>query len=197
MHSHADNLPLRVLAIAGSLRRASFNGRLLAAARALAPRGMSIDIYDDLASVPLFNEDLEAPRAPVGVERLRDAVAHADAVMIATPEYNQSIPGVTKNMVDWLSRGEPEVLDGKPLAVLGVTAGSWGTRLAQAALRHTLAACGALTMPAPQLYLRDGAALFDVDGRLADTRSSESLSQFLVAFERWVRRMQGSNVLAR
>ena len=197
MHSHADNLPLRVLAIAGSLRRASFNGRLLAAAKALAPPGMSIDIYDDLASVPLFNEDLEAPRAPASVERLRDAVARVDAVMIATPEYNQSIPGVTKNMVDWLSRGEPEVLDGKPLAVLGVTAGSWGTRLAQAALRHTLTACGALTMPAPQIYLRSGAELFDVDGRLGDARSSESLSQFLVAFERWVRRMHGNDGLAR
>lgn len=190
MHTRVDTKSLiSVLAIAGSLRRGSFNGRLVSAATARAPRGMCIDIYDDLAAVPLFNEDLELPRVPAGVEKLRNAVARADAVMIATPEYNQSLPGVVKNMVDWLSRGEPEVLDNKPMAILGVTAGSWGTRLAQAALRQTLTACGALIMPAPQLYLRNGMELFDPEGRLV-VSASDALGGFLAAFDRWVRSLR-------
>jgi chromate reductase len=185
MPSRADTS--RVLAVAGSLRRASFNGRLVAAASSLAPQGMRIDIYDDLASVPLFNEDLESPRAPAGVENLRTAIARSDALLISTPEYNQSLPGVVKNMVDWLSRGEPVVLENKPVAILGVTAGNWGTRLAQAALRHTLTACGALIMPTPQVYLRDAAQLFDVGGRLTNAPARDALGDFLAAFDRWLR----------
>ena len=174
----------RVLAIAGSLRRDSFNLRLLGAAVSLVPRGMSIGIYDRLDDVPLFNEDLETPHAPPGVERLRAAVAAADGLLIATPEYNQALPGVVKNFVDWLSRGEVSVLEGRPVAILGVTPGSWGTRHAQAGLRHTLAACGALVMPAPQIYLRDAAALFE---QLADARARDSLTNYLESFGKWIR----------
>jgi chromate reductase len=176
-----------VLAIAGSLRRGSFNARLVTAASSLAPRGMHIDIYEDLSAVPLFNEDLESPRAPAGVEKLRMAIARCDALLISTPEYNQSLPGVVKNMVDWLSRGEPAVLENKPVAILGVTVGNWGTRLAQAALRHTLTACGALIMPTPQVYLRDAAQLFDAGGRLTNASAREALGDFLAAFDRWLR----------
>jgi chromate reductase, NAD(P)H dehydrogenase (quinone) len=178
-----------VLGIPGSLRSQSFNGHLLKAAAARAPRGLSISVYRDLGSVPLFNEDLETGGGPEAVQRLRTAVAHADALLIATPEYNQSIPGVVKNFIDWLSRSEPDVLAGKPVAILGATQGSWGTRLAQAAVRQTLAACGALLMPLPHLYIARAADKFDADGQLVDEPTGASLTQFLESFGHWIQAM--------
>jgi chromate reductase len=181
---------MSVLALGGSLRRNSFNHRVVQAVPTLAPKSLQISVYDELASVPLFNEDLEMPRAPPGVERLRSAVASAEGMLIATPEYNQSLPGVVKNMVDWLSRGEPVVIEDKPIGILGVTPGAWGTRIAQSQLRHALTACGAIVMPAPQLYLRSAGELFDADGRLIDTRTVDSLAEFLAAFATWVHKLR-------
>ncbi|MEX2150484.1 MAG: NADPH-dependent FMN reductase [Steroidobacteraceae bacterium] len=179
---------LQILGIAGSLRRDSYNRRLLAAAAARAPGELSISIYQELESIPLFNEDLEVHGGPEPVTRLRAAIARSDAILIATPEYNQSLPGVVKNLVDWLSRGDAEVLDGKPAGILGVTAGPWGTRLAQAALRQTLTACGALIMPQPQFYLADAGKVFDAEGRLADERVGARLEGFLGKLNDWSRR---------
>jgi chromate reductase, NAD(P)H dehydrogenase (quinone) len=181
---------MSVLALGGSLRRNSFNHRVVQAVPTLAPKSLQISVYDELASVPLFNEDLEMPRAPPGVERLRSAVASAEGMLIATPEYNQSLPGVVKNMVDWLARGEPVVIEDKPIGILGVTPGAWGTRIAQSQLRHALTACGAIVMPAPQLYLRSAGELFDADGRLIDTRTVDSLAEFLAAFATWVHKLR-------
>jgi len=184
----ADPRVVQILGIAGSLRRDSFNRRLLAVAAARAPGDLSISVYGELGSVPLFNEDLEADGGPEPVTRLRAAIVRSDALLIATPEYNQSLPGVVKNLVDWLSRGEPEVLAGKPVGIFGVTAGPWGTRLAQAALRQTLTACGALIMPQPQLYLADAGNAFDAEGRLADERVGARLDGFLGKLKEWSRR---------
>jgi chromate reductase len=180
-----------VLAIGGSLRRDSFNRRVMHAAPALAPQSLQISVYDELASVPLFNEDLEMPRAPSSVEQLRRAVANADGILIATPEYNQSLPGVVKNMVDWLSRGEPVVIEDKPIGILGITPGAWGTRIAQSQLRHALTACGAMVMPVPQLYLRGAAELFGADGQLIDSRTRDSLAEYLAAFAAWMHKLRG------
>jgi chromate reductase len=177
---------LEVLAIAGSLRRNSFNRRLLHAAATRAPVGLSVSIYDELSSVPLFNEDLEAGGVPDGVAHLHTAVLRADGILIATPEYNQSIPAVTKNLVDWLSRCAPDALAGKPVAIMGATPGPWGTRLAQAALRQTLTACGALIMPGPQIYLRNAAEAFDAEGALTDQRIGALLTSFDEAFRQWI-----------
>ena len=122
---------------------------------------MELMVYDTIADVPLFNEDLEASGdAPDGVRRLRESIAAADGLLIATPEYNQSLPGMLKNTIDWLSRPDArgaEVLEGKPVAIVGATTGAWGTRLAQSQLRHALAATGARTLPAPMLFIRDAA----------------------------------------
>ncbi|MFP3943284.1 MAG: NADPH-dependent FMN reductase [Alphaproteobacteria bacterium] len=181
---------LKVLAIPGSLRRQSFNRRLAYAAAAVAPSGLSVSIHEDLDSVPLFNEDLEAAGVPDGVAQLVAAVAQADGVLLATPEYNQSVPGVVKNMVDWLSRAEPAVLAAKPVGLMGATIGQWGTRLAQAALRQTLTACRALTMPAPQLYLRTSQELFDRNGLLTDARTAALLTDFMTSFKNWIEVMQ-------
>ncbi len=175
-----------VLALSGSLRRDSHNRRLLNAARAYAEDVLSISIYDDLSAVPVFNEDLEADGGPSGVRSLGAAVARADALLIATPEYNQGIPGVVKNVIDWLSRGEPDLLAGKPVAILGATVGPWGTRLAQTGLRQALTACGALVMPTPQIYLRNAADAFDIDGNLIDEHTRASLTNFLTSFRRWI-----------
>jgi chromate reductase, NAD(P)H dehydrogenase (quinone) len=185
MHSSSNEA---VLGIAGSLRGASFNRALLAAMAARAPAGLSIRVYADLATIPLFNEDHESGGGPAPVARLREEVARARGVLIATPEYNQSLPGVAKNLVDWLSRSEPEVLNGKPVGIVGASPGPWGTRLAQAALRQTLTACGALIMPVPQVYLRHAADAFDERGQLTDTRVDEQLRQFLAAFQKWTKR---------
>lgn len=189
--------PLRILALPGSLRRNGHNQRLLENAARIAPTGLAIEVYADLAAVPLFDEDLEAASGggPAGVRRLRDAVATADAVLIATPEYNQSLPGVLKNALDWLSRPAPaEVLVGKPVAITGASAGRWGTRLAQASLRQVLVACEAAVMPTPMLFVRDAAQAFDANGRLIDAAALASLRRLLDAFGGWIDRV-GSSAL--
>ena len=175
-----------VLAISGSLRRDSYNGLLLRAASASAPAGMQIQLYDDLASLPLFSEDLEADAVPDGVRRLREHIANADAVIIATPEYNQSVPGVLKNAIDWLSRPPDEVLAGKPVAVIGASAGRWGTRLAQSHLRHVLYAVEALVMPQPSLFIGNAAKVFDDTGRIMDESTTRVLQDLLLCFDVWI-----------
>jgi len=180
---------LTVLALAGSLRRESFNRRLVKAAVIRAPAGVIVSPYENLDTVPLFSEDLETQGVPEPVLRLREAVRCSDAVLISTPEYNQSLPGVVKNAVDWLSRGDPNVLSGRPVGILGITAGLWGTRFAQSMLRHTLTACGALVMPQPQLYLADGGRVFAADGALADERVGAQLGEFLVSLRDWAFRL--------
>lgn len=177
-----------VLAIAGSLRRDSFNRWLLNAAAGCAPDGMRIKIYDQLAAIPMFDEDREAAAFVAGpVRELRDQVAPASALLIATPEYNQSMPGVLKNAIDWLSRPAPdEVLVGKPVALIGATAGRWGTRLAQAALRQVLFATESLVLTGPALYLANAAAVFDADGKLVDQAAQTSLRQVLLGLSKMI-----------
>ena len=164
-----------VLALPGSIRRASYNRLLLAAGAGCAPAGMTVSLFEDLSSIPPFSEDLEADEVlPAAVRRLRSEVESAGGLVIATPEYNQSIPGVLKNAIDWLSRSE-EVLAGKPVAVIGATAGRWGTRLAQAALRQVLHATGSLVMPGPAMYVPDAGRVFDSAGHLVDRPTREAL----------------------
>ncbi len=184
----------QVLAIAGSLRWRSFNKQLLHAAAELAPPALAISLYDDLASVPVFDEDLEAETRGrcASVGRLRAAVNRADGLLIATPEYNQSIPGVLKNAIDWLSRpGSGKGLEGKPVALIGATSGRWGTRLSQSHLRHVLTATESITMPTPNLFVAGAAEIFDAQGRLQDESTAEQLRSVLNAFERWLDRVGG------
>ncbi len=190
-----DNQTKRIVALAGSLRRNSFNRRLIEAAAELAPPGLEIRVYADLAAIPLFDEDLEEETGggPEAVRQLRQEIAAADGLLLATPEYNQSIPGVLKNVLDWLSRAAPEeVLNNKPVAVIGATAGRWGTRLAQAALRQVLYATGSLVLPAPNLYAAGAERLFDPEGRLTDPATRRQLAAVLAAFAMWIERNRGS-----
>jgi len=179
-----------VLAIAGSLRRGSYNRNMLEFARRRST-DLNISIFD-LNQIPLFNEDVEANGIPVHVSDLWRAARDADAILIATPEYNQSIPGVLKNAIDWMSRSEPSVLGSKPVAIAGVTVGAWGTRHAQAVLRHCLTACGASVMPVPQAYFRSAADAFDADGQLQGREALTTLDALLSRFREWIQRV-GTN----
>lgn len=179
----------KIIGIAGSLRERSFNRRLLVAARDLA-QGASIDIFDELGDVPLFNEDLESatPPGPPSVKALRERVDAADGVLIATPEYNQALPAVTKNAVDWLSRsgGSTPPLRRKPVAIMGATDGPWGTRYSQKELRHTLTAAGALVLPAPMVFVATADDVFDAGGDLSDSAVAKRIERLLEAFGEWI-----------
>lgn len=178
-----------ILALAGSLRGGSLNRRLVTAARVQAPRDLDVKVFHDLAGVPLFDEDLEAayPDGPGAVADLRAFVRDADGLLLATPEYNQSLPGVMKNAVDWLSRPDDAgaLLD-LPVAIMGATTGPWGTRYAQKELRHTLTAAGAIVMPQPMLFLPHAKTAFGADGRLTDPDAVRRLDLLLRAFRAWI-----------
>jgi chromate reductase, NAD(P)H dehydrogenase (quinone) len=136
---------MRVLGVSGSLRRDSHNSALLRAAGALVEeRGAEFEVFDDLKAIPPYDQDDDVGGGPEAVARFRRAIADADAVLFATPEYNSSIPGVLKNAVDWASRPKAEsVLRNKPVAVIGASTGMFGAVWAQAELRKVLGSTGA------------------------------------------------------
>lgn len=165
---------MNVVGISGSLRDDSFNWKLLANAAELLPGDATLEIWEGLKAVPPFDEDDEQLH-PEGVVRLRDALAGADALLIATPEYNHSIPGQLKNALDWASRPKAtSVLRGKPVAVVGASTGGFGAVWAQAELRKVLAAAGARVVEA-ELPLSFAGRRFDPDGRLVDDDVREQL----------------------
>ena len=168
---------LKVLGIAGSLRRDSYNRNLLVAAQALldGDDDVELELFDGLADVPPYDEDLDVEPAPAAVARFRDALAGADAVLFATPEYNSSIPGQLKNALDWASRPiATNVLRNKPVAVVGASSGAFGAVWAQAELRKVLSAIGARVAPG-ELAVGLARTRFDDDGRLADEAIAEGL----------------------
>jgi chromate reductase, NAD(P)H dehydrogenase (quinone) len=178
---------MRILAISGSLRRGSYNTALLRAARDVAPAGVTVELYDGLAAIPAFNEDLEAA-APAPVAELRERIADADGLLIATPEYNGSAPGALKNALDWASRPRGSAaLVAKPAAVIGASPSSFGAQWAQEQIRRALMLSGAmvvdpeLAVPKVQEKIVDGKLvdggvrrqLGEVVGALAETADAE------------------------
>jgi chromate reductase len=159
---------MRVLAISGSLRSGSHNSKLLRAAGELLPNDVELEIWDGLKAVPPYDEDDDTELAPAAVTRLRDAIAGADALLFATPEYNHSIPGQLKNAVDWASRPvATNVLRNKPVAVIGASTGAFGAVWSQAELRKVLAATGARVADA-EVAVGHADERFDGAGRLTD-----------------------------
>lgn len=157
----------RILGISGSLRRGSHNASLLRAAAEAAGPDVELELYDRLREIPPYDEDDDIEGRPLAVARLTSAIAAADAVLFATPEYNSSIPGQLKNAIDWISRPiATNVLRNKPVAVVGASTGAFGAVWAQAELRKVLASLGArvldVELPVPHAHTRF------VDGRLAD-----------------------------
>jgi chromate reductase len=169
---------MRVLGIAGSLRRDSFNARLLRAAAALLAPEAELVRFDGLKAIPPFDEDDEA--APgAAVEAWRAAIEDADALLFATPEYNHSIPGALKNAVDWASRpSATAALRNKPAAVIGTSTGMFGAVWAQAELRKTLAAAGARAIDR-ELPVPDAENAFAADGALAEHEQTLALGEIL------------------
>ena len=183
---------MRILGIAGSLRRGSHNRRLLRAARTMLPPGADLVEWDGLADLPLYNEDLEAT-PPAAVERLRAEVESADALLIATPEYNASMPGSLKNAFDWTSRPFPDnVLRDKPVAVIGASTGLFGAVWAQADVRKVLKASGADALDS-ELGVGMADSAFDAQDGLADPDLRARLADILSALaERVDARVGGS-----
>jgi chromate reductase, NAD(P)H dehydrogenase (quinone) len=166
---------MKVLGISGSLRRDSHNTKLLRAAAELLPDDVQFELWDGLKEVPPYDEDDDTDPAPAAVARLRAAIAGADALLIATPEYNSSIPGQLKNAVDWASRPiATNVLRNKPVAVIGASTSAFGAVWAQAELRKVLAATGARVIDA-ELPVAHAQERFDEDGRLVDEDLRERL----------------------
>jgi chromate reductase len=169
---------MRVLAISGSLRRDSHNTRLLRAAAGLAPPAVEVELFDGLKDVPPYDADDDVDPPPEGARRLREAIAAADALLIATPEYNSSLPGQLKNALDWASRPFPDnVLRNKPVAVVGASTGSFGAVWAQAEARKVLGATGARVIDV-ELPVAGADAAFDGD-RLADAEHQARLAEIV------------------
>jgi len=169
---------MRILGISGSLRRGSHNRMLLRAAGDALPPGVELVEWEGLAGLPAFDEDLEtAP--PLPVRAFRAAVQSADAVLIATPEYNASLPGALKNALDWASRPFPDnVLRDKPSAVIGASTGLFGAVWAQAEVRKVLKASGADVLES-ELPVGMADSAFDAEGRLSDPELNERLEDLL------------------
>jgi chromate reductase len=168
---------VRVLGFPGSLRRDSYNRRLLQAAAPLIPQDVAFGLWSGIADLPVYDEDLDAAGPPPAAVRLREDIAVADALLFATPEYNSSIPGGLKNALDWASRPyATSVLRHKPVAVIGASTGFFGAVWSQAELRRVLEVCGARVLDR-QLPLARASEAFAPDGSLADPELAATLSE--------------------
>src|SRR3989454_2419643 len=156
----------KVLGISGSLRRGSYNSALLRAAQRLMPEDATLDIAS-LRGIPLYDGDVEAQGIPAAVNQLKEAIVAADGVLLVTPEYNNSIPGVFKNAIDWLSRPPsdiPRVFSGKPVAIIGASPGGFGTILSQEAWLPVLRTLGTRPWFGGRLLVSRAATVFDESG---------------------------------
>ena len=170
---------MRILAISGSLRRGSYNTGLLRALAEEAPEDVELVFYDGLKEIPPYDQDDDVVPGPDAVERLRDVVREADAVLFATPEYNSSVPGALKNALDWASRPvATNVFRNKPVAVIGSSAGMFGAVWAQAELRKVLGAMGARVAEV-EVAVGHAADKFDDEGRLTHDPTREELREAL------------------
>jgi NAD(P)H-dependent FMN reductase len=173
-----------ILALSGSLRKASYNTGLLRAAEALAPRGVTLDART-LHGVPLYDGDLEAAEGvPPAVAALKEALAGADGLLLISPEYNNSLPGVFKNAIDWMSRppGGTGLFKGKPVAVIGASPGGFGTMLAQNSWLPVLRTLGTRPWFEGRLMVSRAGGLFDSEGNLTDEETRSRLAGFLEGF---------------
>lgn len=174
---------MKVLGISGSLRRDSHNSRLLRGAAGAFGPGVELEVWDELRAVPPYDEDDDVEPAPAAVARLRAAVAGADAVLFATPEYNSSVPGQLKNALDWVSRPPARSpLRNKPVAVIGASTGAFGAVWAQAELRKVLGAIGARVVEG-EVALAHAHTRFDDAGRLSAPEAEEQLGRVAAALE--------------
>jgi chromate reductase len=180
------NTPLTILGIAGSLRQASFNRAALRAAQQLTPDGARLEIFD-LVGIPPFNQDEDA-HPPERVVEFKQRIRAADAILIVTPEYNYSIPGVLKNAIDWASRPYGDsAWDGKPVAVMGASIGPMGTSRAQYHLRQVFVFLNMYPLNRPEVMISNASQRFDEKGNLTDEDTKEHIRKLLVALVAWAK----------
>lgn len=179
---------IKILGIPSTLRKNSFNTGLLKAAINLAPSEAELELLD-ISAIPLYNGDLEEAGDPAAVTTLKEKVAQADCLLIATAEYNASIPGVLKNIIDWASRPTPARLKGKPVALIGATPGGFGTTRSQPEVRRTLTHTGAYVMPKPDLFVSKASEHFDDQGNLVDEKTKELLQTVIEELICWTKQL--------
>ena len=180
--------PVRILGIAGSLRRESYNRAALRAATELVPEGATIDIFE-LDSIPGFNQD-EEQNPPAKVVELKRQIREADAILIVTPEYNYSVPGVLKNAIDWASRPYGDsAWNGKPAAIMGASIGSIATARAQYHLRQMMVFLNMFPINQPEVMIGNAAERFDAEGNLTDDATKDFIRQLLQNLVEWTRRI--------
>ena len=173
-----------IIGLCGSLRRESFNRMLLRAAVEAAPPGTSIE-PESIREIPLYDGDVEEQGVPAAVQRLKDRIAEADGLLIVTPEYNASMPGVLKNAIDWLSRPAadiPRVFRGRPVAIMGATPGPGGTALSQAAWLPVVRTLGMRPWFEGRVLISDAARVFDSDSRVPDEATRQRIRAFVEGF---------------
>jgi chromate reductase len=184
--------PVKILGLAGSLRRASYNRAALRVAQSLVPADATLETIE-LDGIPGFNQDDEKSPPPRVVE-LKARVRAADAVLIVTPEYNYSVPGVLKNAIDWASRPYGDsAWTGKPVAVMGASVGTLGTARAQYHLRQTFVFLDMYPLNQPEVMIANAAQRFDEQGNLTDEKARELIGKLLANLVAWTRRLRGGN----
>jgi len=178
-----------LLGISGSLRRGSYNTALLHACRELLPAGCTLE-FATIDAVPLYNEDVRAAGFPPAVQHLRELIATADGVIIATSEYNYSVPGVLKNAIDWASRPPEQPFEQKPVAIMGASPGAFGTARAQYHLRQSFVCLNSHVLNRPEVMIAKAAERFDASGKLTDEPTRTQVAKQLEAFRHWIERLK-------
>ena len=178
---------IRILGFSGSLRKSSYNARLLAAASEMLPEGMILETFD-LSPIPLYNDDVRAVGYPKPVQQFRERIAAADALLIATPEYNYSIPGVLKNAIDWATRPHGDnPFEGKPVALMGASTGMLGTARAQYHLRQTFVFLNIHPLNKPEVMVPFAADKVDQTGKLIDPKTRQKIKELLESLVTWAK----------
>jgi chromate reductase, NAD(P)H dehydrogenase (quinone) len=184
--------PIHILGMAGSLRHESYNRAALRAANQLLPQDAVLESFD-LADIPAFNQD-EEQNPPKKVIELKQRIREADAILIVTPEYNYSIPGVLKNAIDWASRPYGDnAWNGKPAAIMGASVGALGTARAQYHLRQIFVFLNMFPINQPEVMIAQAAERFDQAGNLTDEKTKELIGQLLQNLVNWTRRVSGTS----
>lgn len=177
---------MEILGISGSLRKASYNTAALNAAKSLLPTGVTLKQFD-ISSIPLYNEDIREKGFPDIVQQLRDSITKSDALLIVTPEYNYSVPGVLKNVIDWASRPPNQPFDRKPIGIMGASPGMLGSSRAQYHMRQMFIFLNGMIMNTPEVMISSAHTKFDDKGNLIDQSTKDMIQKYMFALVEWAK----------